>query len=183
MIDLIQRRRNMMLRGGGGVDWEGILMALIDGSLAELDIPSGITETRSCIFRDAESIIRLTVPEGVTKINASFCYNASNLESVTLPSTLTGSLGNYSFTSCAKLKNITIPSGITSLGQQSFQGCTAMEYMILQSTTPPTIYGNTFKDNTCLFYVPDSAVNRYKGASTWSDLSSRIYSINDFPTP
>lgn len=163
---------------GSSVDWESILKALIDGSLIELDIPSGITELRSNIFRDARNLQRVTIPEGVTKFNGSAFYGASNLESATLPSTLTW-LSNYAFLNCGKLKNITIPSAVTNLGQQSFQNCNSLEYMILEGTTPPTIYTNTFTSNNCLFYVPDSAVNTYKAANVWNNLANRIKPISE----
>ena len=179
VTELMMRR---MGARGSSIDWESILKALIDGSLIELDIPSGITELRLNIFRDARNLQRVTIPEGVTEFHGSAFYGASNLESVTLPSTLTW-LGNYAFLNCTKLKNITIPSAVTNLGQQSFQNCNSLEYMILESTTPPTIYANTFNSaTTCLFYVPDSAVNDYKTASQWSNLASRIFPISDLTT-
>ena len=172
----------MGAKSSSSIDWESILKALIDGSLIELDIPSGITELRSNIFRDARNLQRVTIPEGVTKFNGSAFYGASGLESATLPSTLT-LLGNYAFLNCTKLKNITIPSAVTNLGQQSFQSCNSLEYMILESTTPPTIYANTFNSaTTCLFYVPDSAVNDYKAKAQWSNLASRIFPISDLTT-
>lgn len=169
----------MGAKSGSSVDWESVVSALIDRSITEIDIPSGITNIGSCSFRDCQLLERVVIPEGVTSLSSSGFYNCYALTSVTLPSTLV-TIRNYAFISCSNLPNITIPSGVTMMGQQCFHGCTSMQYMILEGSTPPTIFVNTFNNNTCVFYVPDDAVNTYKTANIWSDLSARIFSINDF---
>lgn len=149
--ELIRRR---MMGSSDSVDWKALYMGIIDNTATDL-----------------------IVPEGVTRIRVRLSSN-SNIERVSFPSTLTF-IGNYTFIGLIKITNVTIPSSVTTIGQQAFQGCTNMQYMILEGTTPPTIYSNSFASNNCLFYVPDSAVNTYKGANEWSNLASRIYPISE----
>ena len=150
-------RRRMMGTRGESVDWKAIYMGIIDNTATDF-----------------------IVPEGVTSIRVRLSSN-SNIERVSFPSTLTF-ISNYVFIGLTKITNVTIPSSVTFIGQQTFQGCTNMQYMILEGTTPPTIYANTFTNNNCLFYVPDSAVNTYKAANVWSNYASRIFPISDLTT-
>ena len=52
---------------------------------------------------------------------AAFSY-CSNLTSITLPEGLT-SIGDYAFYDCTGLTRITLPEGLTSIGRYAFSGC------------------------------------------------------------
>lgn len=142
------------------VDWKAMYMAAIDNTLTDMVVPEGVEAF----------LIRMT--------------NNSRLRSVTFPSTLK-SIYNYNFVGMPSLNTpITIPAGVTRIGQQVFQSCLNIPYFVLEGTTPPQIFVNTFNSNpnTCLFYVPDSAVATYKAANMWSTYESRIFPISDMPT-
>ena len=93
------------------------------------------------------------------------------------------------FANCRNLRYAILPSTVNKIGVSAFYGCTALEYIKCQATTPPTL-GQTdsardnfpFYNTTCIIYVPDSSVSAYKSAAGWSNISNRIKSINSFST-
>ena len=57
-------------------------------------------------------------------------YECKNLEEIILPSGVT-SIGQYAFAGCT---SITIPSGVTSIGQYAFTGCSSLTSITIPST-------------------------------------------------
>ena len=113
------------------------------------------------------------------------------------------SIGSYAFISCTSLQTIinfeylkSIPARIfdsccsilylkigqvSFIGEYSFNGCSAIAYITIESTTPPELQSITAFDGTnCFIYVPDDSVYSYKSATNWSSISSRIKSISSF---
>lgn len=64
------------------------------------------------------------------------CYD---LQTITIPSGLT-MLGNYSFQNCRRLVSITLPRGMTNIGTYAFDGCRNMSSVSLPGTI--TTIGN-----------------------------------------
>ena len=63
---------------------------------------------------------------------------------------------------------------------RAFQGCTRLNYIVSESTTPATLGANAFNNtNNCPIYVPAESVAAYKAASGWSTYASRIVGIED----
>ena len=60
----------------------------------------------------------------IVAINGAF-YNATGLTSVEIPSGVT-SIGSNSFVECKNLKSVKIPEGVTTIGSSAFSGCTAL---------------------------------------------------------
>lgn len=87
------------------------------------------------------------------------------------------------FKNALACETIHLPSSITTLADYAFENATSLKWIKIDATTPPTITGTTFNkaNGTFKIYVPDSAVSDYK-SSTWSNFSSRIFSINQFAT-
>ena len=100
----------------------------------------------SYAFAECTSLKNLTLTEGMTAIGSYAFYGCTSLESVRIPSTLLDDSANlyqsleancgweiYSFAECSKLKNITLPEGLTSIGGGAFIG-TAVESVVIPST-------------------------------------------------
>lgn len=110
----------------------------------------------------------------IEKIDGSF-YSGGNFHC--------GAFGN-----CSSLRYAILPSTLNFLGECVFANDTALEYVKIEATVPPTLDqpDNTdkfaFRNTTCIIYVPDASVNAYKTADGWSNISGRIKSINDFAT-
>ena len=86
----------------------------------------------------------VTVPETLsgggrkytlTAIEGAF-YDCWNITALTLPEGVTR-IGDEAFVNCASMTSITLPSGLTSIGDYAFEACTN-----LKSITIPTSVGN-----------------------------------------
>jgi hypothetical protein len=93
------------------------------------------------------------------------------------------SIENYTFSYCSRLTEITIPEGVTSIGDEAFFYCESLATIICKATTPPTI-GTTFNSmhESIPVYVPEASVEAYKAAEGWSDFEN-IVPIETCATP
>ena len=104
--------------------------------------------------------------------------NCNNLTSVDLGSIQ--KLGDRAFYGCTSLKKITLPSTITNLGWECFDGTTIVTSM---ATVPPVI--DKSEDETSsipmgefvLVNVPEASLDSYKSANYWKDMAKRIFPI------
>lgn len=94
---------------------------------------------RDMPWRDAiPKITRLIVDDGVTSLGDCVLHgfdgehDAESLEEVTLPEGLTY-LGNYAFFGAAKLKSITLPSTLTTIGLAAFDECAGLTDITIPS--------------------------------------------------
>lgn len=82
------------------------------------------------------------------------------------------SVGKQSFQGCTGLTWISLSENVSSLGENSFDGCTNIKYVKSYATSPiPAGLANFPEDvvaNGTLF-VPASYVSRYKRSATWKD--------------
>ena len=72
------------------------------------------------------------VPDGVVKI-LRFAFSDTVLTSITIPSSVT-TIGNNAFESCTSLTNVIIPEGVTKIGDQAFQGCSKLTSITIPSS-------------------------------------------------
>jgi hypothetical protein len=83
------------------------------------------------------------------------------------------------FEGCANLKNISIPSSVTAIGELALNGCTSLASIICQNPNPPvlkTSNGETMPYSSCKVYVPVQSVNTYKSTSPWKKFTY-IYAL------
>ena len=112
----------------------------------------------------------LSIPEGIETINLNTVYTSS----ISLPSTLT----TIEKISTTALKQITIPSGVTTIGNNAFSGNYSLTSVVMLPTTPPTLGSSAFMTYVQKIYVPYSAdhsiLDAYKGATNWSNYASKM---------
>lgn len=145
-------------------------------SLCEVKLPSRINKILSSTFENCTSLKNIDIPSGVTMIGGF--ENCTSLENITLPNALSEIYGE-AFKGCTSLKNISIPSGINRIGDVSFYGCSGLQSIIVNATTPPELGSARAFDNTnnCPIYVPCESIDTYKAASGWSTYASRIQCV------
>lgn len=84
----------------------------------------------------------------------------------------------FNFTNSSVIKSLILPSTITSLNR-SIYACSNLEWIEMQSFTPPTIDTNDTSSLTNLpsltaIYVPQGHKSQYQNANGWSNLASII---------
>lgn len=84
----------------------------------------------------------------ITAIDTNVFKAKNTLESVTLPDGVT-SIGNYAFMNCAKLESITLPYGLKTINYGAFNGCAKLTSLVLPNTVT-TLGTNCFKNCTSL---------------------------------
>jgi len=81
-------------------------------------------------------------------------------------------IGEYAFNNCSNLTAITLPQSVTNIANYAFYECSNMTTIYEQSTTPPTIYSNSFESSESIdVYVPFGGETRYKSAQVWKDMT------------
>lgn len=94
----------------------------------------------------------------------------------------TTSLPNYLFAECPSLEEIHIPNTITKLGLNLAKGASSLKFIMFEPSTPPTVYGTTFKDisATAKFIVPYASFTPYISTSNLSQFSDRTLGHGTF---
>ena len=88
-------------------------------ALKQVNIPDGITELGLGVFSSCYSLMTITIPNGVKNVGSSFTY-CTGLTSITIPDSVSSI--QSSFVDCTGLKELTIGTGITKIGDNTFEG-------------------------------------------------------------
>lgn len=173
-------------------------------SLKKVFLPSSLTDMQGTVFRGTQ-LTTLTIPSSVTTISSSLFYGLTFLQSysyprsasvntdgmfydckllsefilpntitefganmfrntravsITIPSGVT-SIGNYCFYNCNFLETLTIPSSVTSIGAECFRYCYNLTNLDISSTTVTTLGTNVFANCTSLSSItlPDTVTS------------------------
>ncbi|MDR1840139.1 MAG: leucine-rich repeat domain-containing protein [Treponema sp.] len=84
------------------------------------------------------------IPSSVTSIGDYAFSNCESLPNVTIPSSVT-SIGDWAFLNCSSLTSVTIPSSVTSIGDHAFYGCSSLTSVAISSSVT-TIGEQAFRD-------------------------------------
>ena len=130
-------------------------------SLQSVSIPSSVTSISYGVFSSCYSLQSVSIPSSVkydfyisssltlyskpvyNSNNPNSIYNTVELEkdklsskfinSVTIPSSVT-SIGDNAFSSCYSLQSVTIPSSVTSIGDNAFSSCCSLQSVTIPSS-------------------------------------------------
>ena len=94
-----------------------------DGSIEHIVVEDGITSLGNYFFYDV-SCTDIKLAESVETIGG-YAFSASQIEYIKLPNKLKY-INNDAFYFCNKLKEITFPKSILSIGTSAFENCTAL---------------------------------------------------------
>ena len=70
----------------------------------------------------SDNLTSFTIGDKVQRIPAELCGGLSKLKSITIPNSVT-SIGNMAFYYCRGLTSISIPNSVTSIGEHAFEYC------------------------------------------------------------
>jgi len=78
-----------------------------------------------------------------------------------------------------KLALISLPTGLTSIDDAAFHGCTNLALVTCLAETPPTLGTGVFSytHSSLRIEVPAGSVEAYKTATNWSTYANRIFAI------
>ena len=143
----------------------------------------------------ASDVQEVVIKEGVTTIGKRAFYSYDNywnsttypnIKKVSIPDSVT-SIGESTFQSCSALTSVTIPDSVTSIGSSAFQGCSALTSVTIPNGVT-SIGSYTFQSCSGLTSVtiPDSVtsigLNAFYGCSSLTSVSipGRVTSIGEF---
>ena len=109
---------------------------------------------------------------GYDAIRSYMFSDCSNLALTSLPSSIT-SIGNNAFYSCTKLALTSLPSGLTSIGNFAFEKCTGLT-SITFTGTPTSIGNNAFSSCTNLTTINVPWANGAVANAPWGATNATI---------
>lgn len=89
-------------------------------ALTEVTVPGSVKELESRVFYFCQGLMTAVIGEGVTKLPDYMFYGCGKLEEVTISSTVK-EIGKGVFNG-AKLAAVSLPEGLTSIGDEAFSG-------------------------------------------------------------
>lgn len=153
-------------------DDTGVIIKGYSGIVSEIQIPATIQGLPVKIIAEAafagnQIINSVVIPNSVTVIGVNAFLNCRHLFNITLPSGLTY-IGDSVFANSG-LQSVVIPEGITTIGVSAFSNCAGLVSVTLPSTIESIDY-NTF--NNC----SDLAVVNIPGSITSIQIRNNSFS-------
>lgn len=98
----------------------------------------------------------------------------SSLTSLTIPSSVT-EIGPNAFNGCKGLKTITIGEGVTQIGKYAFSRCypTEIKSYIVEPFATDNCFDNTIFSE-CTLRVPPGSLNKYKAVGEWNQFANIV---------
>lgn len=128
-------------------------------------------------------VVSLSLP-ALETIGGNAFYECANLTEVKFP--LLTEIPYNGFASFKGVVKADLPS-LTRVRSNGFYKCTALETLILRSSSVVTLAsGTTFTSSpiangTGYIYVPSALVDSYKAATNWANFADQFRAIEDYP--
>ena len=145
-------------------------------SLKSVGDLSSCTKINSYAFSDCCALSTVGDLSSCTTVVSYAFQNCTSLTNVNLYS-CTG-IGASAFSGCISLSDIGNLSACKTISNEAFSVCTSLTYVYISTSAPPQLKTSVFESNV-IFKVPEHILETYKSAPVWSDMASRIFSINE----
>ena len=155
---------------------------LCDG-LKDVSLPGSVTLMNG-VFSGCENIEKISISdiaswcakdksdwlEGLEDSNGYKLYvNDVEVKELVIPSSVT-SIGKESFIFCSGITSVVIPNGVTDIRSSAFYGCNALTSVTVGMQTPPAIDTWTFSNRTnTTLHVPAGCKAAYQAANFWKE--------------
>lgn len=128
---------NTYVDGQGVIEFDGEINAVPSYAfnnckrLKSIILPNGIISIGQYAFNDCENLNNIDIPETVTNFEGDGASNGDTfngctyLKEIKLPSKIT-SIPPYMFYRCVSLTEIDIPTGVANIGRSAFSKCTSL---------------------------------------------------------
>ena len=119
--------------------------------------------------------------------NVATLYSGQDLNEIEIKSTIVGcivtGIDRGAFNGYTKIRKVTIPSGITAIGSNAFQGCSNLILVDSKITTPFSIDDNVFSSKTkATLFVPTDFKSNYNNTTGWKFMDVEdCESMAEFP--
>lgn len=147
-------------------------MAIYGTNLTELEIPDAVEKIGEFAFAWSPYLKHIKFGKGLKKLEDFTIHGCHALENVELNEGLE-EMGYCSLSLCDNLRNLTIPSTVTTIADGAFQWV-AFDEIVNCATTPQEITDETFFDgdyqpiyDSCILVVPDGCEEVYRNAPIW----------------
>ena len=176
-------------------------------TLTKIILPEGLTRISSEAFGSCTNLAEINIPNSVNYIGGytfngtaiyedesnwtegvlywGNCLIATNYEipaSYTIPSGTRLIAGGTFNTS--ELREITIPTSVISIGEESFNWCNNLQKMTVYAQIPPMLGANVFENvnRNIPLYVPAGSLERYSEAAIWNEFQLQAMPATDLQT-
>jgi len=141
-------------------------------SLKSINIPASVTEIGMRAFENCRSMKNVIfAPNSELKIIDKWAFYACHgLQDITIPNGVT-TVGDGAFWGCEYLSDLTLPSSVQKINDNGFDGCIGLSKIKVEATIPPVVSAKTFNrvNKNASLYVPDASLTMYKNAFGWKD--------------
>jgi len=153
-------------------------------SLTSINIPAAVTSISERTFSNCNSLISINVNENNKNYSDdnSILFNKNKTTLIIYPCGIIGeyiipsgvtSIGNNAFSGCSNLTNIDIPDSVTSIGNNAFSGCTSLTSIYFHGDAQ-SVGSWPFDGVVATAYYPEGnptwttdVMQNYKGTITW----------------
>lgn len=140
-------------------------------------IPNTVTSIANACFSNCHNLqtVAFESNSSLTTLVGNCFKGCNNLSSITIPEGVT-TIGDGTFGDCSSLTTIDLPSTVQTIGNIAFGYC-PLTSLTVRATTPPTLSGTPFFHigSNCTIYVPSGSVSAYQTA--WTSQASMIQAI------
>ena len=156
-------------------------------NLETFEIPASVTSIGTGAFNDCSKLAKLiadpasksyaTVNGILLSADKTILYrfpSGKSDDNLDVAKTITSIFAN-AFNDNRYLDTIQIPASVTAIGDGAFSGCTGLDSITLESSTPPTLGKAVFDpDAKLIIYVPQKALTAYVNAANWANWSKLL---------
>ena len=150
-------------------------------SLNYINLHRNITSIGEAAFADCKLLSIIINLPNLNKI-AHGSFDGADIKKIEDLGSVQTFGGNNCFAGNKNLYLAILPSTLTSLNAGTFAGCSSLQTVILNSTTPPA-YDRTFSifPSTLQYvYVPDESIEVYMQNEKWSGLYDKIKPLSEY---
>lgn len=138
-------------------------------SLKNVDLGDKLMIIGPSAFKNDSAIEEIIMPESLYGLGVEAFANCTSMRSVVIRGI--SSVGKQSFQGCTGLQWVSLSDKTTSLGEDSFDGCTGIKYVKSYAELPPEGFVNfpELVPQKGTLFVPKNSVDYYRYSPTWEN--------------